>query len=277
MKYKPQFIKMLRFALGLVLMIGAFAPQALAPNEDPQWTNLETYLVTWHATGRGLGHETAQPDVVTEKEFWETTGSAIIRFKRAGGGNLLLRDTRYLSLLVVDSRKHWTKVPPNNIGCDEYTAEDVVDPSKYSGLYISLREKQDPANPMGLPFPDISERQDGRTVFRRPFANLWGYFFTIHTISTLTPTPGATCSNTPQENTFRSGGHVIFPDTQEQEQQFVLQAVNPKDDSYLSMNVRFSTQTGHGGINSGIDYSMQVEWTAEAHRLGTCPCALNSN
>lgn len=273
MKHKQRFPGITRFALMLILF-GALFPQPSAPEADQQ---LVAYFVTWHATGHGFGHQVEYSEDVTLKHFGETTGSAIVRFRPNESGDLMPYDTRYLSLIVVDKLEEWDLPHPGTFSCNLYDSVEITDPTENSGLYTSIDNPS-----LGQLLNNSSKRADGVAVFSwAPFGALETLYFTPRTVHIATPANGATgCGPGVPENTRKHPGWlpVMYPETLDDGQKFVLQAVRPKDNSHFSMNVRFSTHGRVGGHYAHVpeNYTEQVEWRAEAHRLGTCPCALNS-
>ena len=255
----------------MLVVFGALLPQPSAPEADEHWV---AYLVTWHVTARGSGHHATYTEDLKLKRFSETMGSAIVRFGQARDGNLSYHDGRYLFVQVSDKQETWRAL---SSGCNTYESTEITDPTENSGLNRTAGS----GGELGDLFPQQSyKRPDGFLEFRYPALEL-GFMVTTHWA--LVGISGRGCTGTLSEvTTPRHGWAPPPPETPEQLQKFVLQSVRPNDNSYFSMNVRFSL---HGtSINNVIyvedqntQYTEQVEWTAEARRLGKCPCALNSN
>jgi len=289
MKYKRRFLRILRFALGLVLVLSVFAPQSFAPNPEAL---LVAYFVTWHATARGSGHHTYPNGEAFMKHFAEMHGSAVVRFEEhtTGGPLFVPHDTRYLSVVVTDSWQNsevlhgeLSRDRPDTYSISGNSFTDVVDPSENSGLYVRAG-----GNWEEQLLGDGSKPPNGPVIFRTAFTALGYLRFTYRTLgmSSQKCSPiGPNCrdSNLQDEQTYKGpiDGALLDPPAglkAYEKWALAVQAASPEDNSLFSMNARFSNVINEPSsrlttVVSGTD---EVEWSAQARRLGTCPCAVNS-
>lgn len=244
--------------------------QPSAPDSVP----LIAFLFTWHTTARGSGQWT--PTGLTEsggmQHVGQTAGSAIVRFMISPDKHLWPYDTRYLSLVVTDSFQFWHVL---KTGCAGYDSAEIVNPTENAGLYV-------PHGPIyfGLPsrsagqLLDESQTRPGNlTVIPRPFRGLHELQFTMRYETKYSQCgPAYKDSSTDfRESTNNATGMSTAAEVW---QHFVLQAARPHDDSIFTLRAEFSSPSHElpPGMPA-VMFNDQVEWTAEAHRLGTCPCA----